>query len=91
MRRAFREVFGLSEEDFVIPERYASMEPSSSLQYPQNGNSAKAKFTGFGMLDNYLLNGGSSVDHLEPLIESDAKYSLDIKPLSSSGKKSCLA
>jgi predicted CoA-substrate-specific enzyme activase len=87
MVRAFREVLELREEEFVVPEYYASMGAIGSLMYAEeNENGEVTGFKGLDELEEYLASyekgAGASLDKLFPTISD---FNKDMAPLPETG------
>lgn len=69
MRRAMQEVFSLKDEDFFIPEHFASMGAIGAIYAVLDDTSLKKIFAGLEGLNNYLKNDKPETS-LEPLVIS---------------------
>ena len=79
MVRAFREVFELSNEEFIIPEYHASMGAIGALYHIlSNGRNDVPPFKGLDELDHYLLNKEYENVHHDQLVTSCATYNKDV-------------
>ncbi len=88
MVRAFREVFELTEEEFIVPEYHASMGAIGALYHIlSNGREDIAPFKGLEELDTYLLNKEyENISH-DQLVQSCATYNKDVVVKKVAGEK----
>ena len=89
MKRAFREIFELAEDELIIPDHYASMGAIGAVYHTRNSfdSSDVVAFRGTEYLDNYLKSGKIDATHLEPLIQSKAIYNIDVVPVPENSEK----
>ncbi len=82
MVRAFREVLNLSDQDFKVPEHYASMGAIGAVIYTKNKKPDQKDFNGLDVLRSYLVeyekSGGQS---LAPLKPTESIYNKEMVPL----------
>jgi len=76
--RAFESVFGLEEDELIIPGHFASMGAIGSVLTMIDKN-ACLEFSGLNNLEHYLQNSVSDTHHLAPL--EDDKYPISVNAL----------
>ncbi len=80
MIRAFKEIFKLKDDDFIIPEYYASMGAIGAVYHKLNEKGKEeSPFKGIDELAKYLVSKGSNGSILEPLKLSDATYDKEVR------------
>ncbi len=81
MVRAFREVLGISEEDFLVSEYHASMGAIGALLHTTENGSGKTPFRGMKQLTDYLESDQRQKAFLEPLTDPGDRAVKDVHPL----------
>ncbi len=72
--RAFKEILGVSDDQFVIPDHYASMGALGAIHYTGKQKSNPDTFKGIDKLEEYLVTDKTSSKGWEQLTESEAVY-----------------
>ncbi|MDZ7739509.1 MAG: acyl-CoA dehydratase activase [Bacteroidales bacterium] len=81
MRRAIREVFGLSDGDLIIPEHYASMGAIGAVFHTLGDEHSPNPYLGISGLEKYIKSGKGKTQRLKQLVESSAVYNKQITQL----------
>jgi predicted CoA-substrate-specific enzyme activase len=81
MRRAFREILDLKEEELIIPEHHASMGAIGAVIYAHSNKLGMNHFNGLDKLNDYLESDSTVFKSLPKLLESEAEYRKDVWPI----------
>ena len=86
--RAFKEILDVSsEENFIIPEYFASMGAFGAILYTSTRKDNPQTFKGLDDLENYLVTDKTSSKSLTPLKESKAGYNKHITEITNKTEK----
>ncbi len=85
--RAFKEILNVSDEDFIIPEYYASMGAIGAILYVQKQKEKPKKFKGAEELNAYLTDMKANRESWSKLKDPGAKYFKEVVPIKKSEEK----
>ncbi|MBN1183692.1 MAG: hypothetical protein JXB49_15480, partial [Bacteroidales bacterium] len=86
MRRAFKEIYELSEDEFIIPKHFASMGAIGAVLYANENKLFPNKKIKIENLRNYLEEKNNQEQYLDKLIDNQHKIDKTVCEIKQSGK-----